>query len=697
MTTLAELILKANYAQIDKAKDAMDGLTHAGRETGRVMRETAALLGVAFGIKEVLEAADAYKTFTNRLALVTDGSEQLAAAQGEVFRIAQETRQPLAETAEVYQRLATNAGALGITLNEVGATTERINKLMVISGTSGASAAAALTQLGQAFASGTLRGEELNSVLEQAPALAKAIADGMGVTVGQLRQLGQDGKITAQAVIEALQKQGDAIQAQFDKMSPTLSQSVNQIGNSFVRLIGRIDDVSGATTGLGLSIGSISRAMDNLDLGPAIQLWGTWAESIDSVRSGMDQASGRIADFGVMLDHAFGGVGEMLITLLPNIVAMVQSTTVALTASVEGIENRIQRAKDRISAVFTDDTLAAAQQRYLERQRQIDSAKLNTVEAIMSERDAEIALGKARRESYELWQKYMTGDTSSLDQKPKGKAASPVDEKAKKEAEKQAKWVEQQRIHWSNQISEQMDFLERQGQMEQESYQRKLSDLLSAYGSEEEIEKARYEKKLAGLSEYIDLYNLTEQQGREARERLEAEHVANMAQIKAAEAARDKTSLSNRLGATKKFLDDIYAATGSSNERMLRLIKAVGAAQALANAYIGASQTLADPSLPFYVKIAAALQVVATGIGFANAISGSGGSGAAAPSATPSSPDTTGISSATPAARAQVVDFRIERRGRRGWDDEDVAELMKAMGERVSDGAKFGRIEFVTA
>jgi len=140
---------------------------------------------VAFGVREIIEASEAYTTINNRLSLVTDSSEELAAAQQDVFDIAQRTRSPLKETAEVYQRLATNADALGMSLAEVGDTTETINKLMVISGTSGASAAAALTQLGQAFASGTLRGEELNSVMEQAPALAKAIADGMGVTVGQ--------------------------------------------------------------------------------------------------------------------------------------------------------------------------------------------------------------------------------------------------------------------------------------------------------------------------------------------------------------------------------------------------------------------------------------------------------------------------------------------------------------------------------
>ena len=126
----------------------------------------------------------------------------------------------------------------------------------------------------------------------------------------------------------------------------------------------------------------------------------------------------------------------------------------------------------------------------------------------------------------------------------------------------------------------------------------------------------------------------------------------------------------------------------------------------MVNAYTAASQALADPSVPFFSKFAAVAQVLATGLGLANSIrnlNSSGPSSAGATSgpssagATSGSPDTSGLTPATPQPRPQVIDFRIERRGRRGWDDEDVADLMKAMGDRVADGAKFGRVEFVTA
>ena len=127
-------MVKADYRQIDGASTSLDRLTSTGEKSIGMVNRLAGALGVAFGVREIIEASEAYTTINHRLSLVTDSSEELAAAQQDVFDIAQRTRSPLKETAEVYQRLATNADALGMSLAEVGDTTETINKLMVISG-----------------------------------------------------------------------------------------------------------------------------------------------------------------------------------------------------------------------------------------------------------------------------------------------------------------------------------------------------------------------------------------------------------------------------------------------------------------------------------------------------------------------------------------------------------------------------------
>ncbi|MBN6345382.1 tape measure protein, partial [Escherichia coli] len=126
-----------------------------------------------------------------------------------VYDIAQRTYQSLDATAQVYQRFADNADRLGLSQQKVAELTETVSKAVAISGASATAAQAALTQFGQALASGQLRGEELNSVMEQTPALAKAIADGMGVSVGELRKKAQDGEMTIEKVIQALERAAD--------------------------------------------------------------------------------------------------------------------------------------------------------------------------------------------------------------------------------------------------------------------------------------------------------------------------------------------------------------------------------------------------------------------------------------------------------------------------------------------------------
>lgn len=219
-------------------------------------------LAAAFSAKGIYDMTEAYGTLTNRLKLVTNGSAELATAQAAVFGIAQDARQPLTATAELYQRIATNQTALKLSGEGVAGVVGTISKTLAISGASAESANAALVQLGQAFASGTLRGEELNSVLEQAPALAQAIAAGMGVAVGDLKSLGEQGKITAASVVKALQAQAGAVDAQFSKMTATIGGSLTVVGNSLTHFVGELDQATGTSGKFANEILSASKVID---------------------------------------------------------------------------------------------------------------------------------------------------------------------------------------------------------------------------------------------------------------------------------------------------------------------------------------------------------------------------------------------------------------------------------------------------
>jgi len=673
MTTLAELILKADYRQIDGASTSLDRLTSTGEKSIGMVNRLAGALGVAFGVREIIEASEAYTTINNRLSLVTDSSEELAAAQQDVFEIAQKTRSPLKETAEVYQRLATNADALGMSLAEVGDTTETINKLMVISGTSGASAAAALTQLGQAFASGTLRGEELNSVMEQAPALAKAIADGMGVTVGQLRALGQEGKITADAVVEALQKQGAAVDEQFGKMAPTIGQAMTQVGNSFINYVGKVDKATGASGELASAIVSISEALDNSILSETTRLFATWGASFED-------ASTNAAPLASELNNvAFGAkaigwyIKEAFITLPSNVKAMTSIAAVWVADFIESTSNRFTRAKERWNAIWTDDTWEAANKRYKDRAKILQDASEDSISAILAQRDAEIEAGQAAADAA---MRSVPG--GALDAKGTGKgAAQSAADDAKKSKRLEVNAIETQLLMQADIDAE----MQRRALLEQQ------------FATEREAELLRYEQKLADFAAYQEAFGLSDADAKAKREALEQEHQDKLVQIARDAAAKDKSTLSYKLGASQKFMNDLYTASGAHSNRMTKMIQSVGAAQALVNAYLAASQALADPTVPFFAKFAAVAQVIATGMGLVNAIKGGGGS-AGGGSATATTPDTSGITSTQQQqVRAQTLDIRVQSRGL--WRDEDVAELMQAIGDKLGDGAKFGRVEFM--
>jgi len=752
MTTIAELILRSDHRQIDDSTGALDRMTHAGGRASSMLLEMAGAVGIAFGVKEIFDAAEAYTKIANRLALVTNSSEQLAAAQQQLFDIAQKTRAPVEATAEVYQRLATNAGALGLTLNEVGRTTETINKLMAISGTSAQSADAALVQLGQAFASGTLRGEELNSVLEQAPALAGAIAAGMGVTVGELRKLGEQGKLTSAAVVDALNKQADAVDASFAKMAPTISQGATLMKNSFTQMIGQMDKVSGASSMLGQAMAGMSKMMDS---GAAVEtmarLFGTWGAVINDVYQGLGSVHGSMSVLSNDAATLGGDIVSAFIEMPANVKAMLSVVGSDIGYFIESTDNRFKRAKDRWHAIWNDDsTIAGANKAYEQRQKILDDTHTDHMQAILDERDAEIKAGRDRAKAAKDARK-TNGSLLDAGGGP-AKASTAIDEKAVKErqkrldddrklfddAEKQENdsyqrrlkeldWFAEQskmsaenraatelrirtehenaiqkiridpRLQYEQQIADQMDFLGRQGEAEQQNYLQRKAKTEEMFGTAVEVENLNYQQRLLDLQSFFDEYNTSEDQQRLYREKAEQDHMQRMNAARLADESNNKRSLTSKLGTTQSIMNSLYTITGSHNQRMLKAAQIAGAAQATINAYTAASQALSDPTLPWYAKVAAALSVLSTGIGFANAIQGGGSAAGGGGAASASTPDTSGITPAQQPVRPQTVDFRIESRGRRGWDDAEVADLMQVIGSRVADGAKFGRVEFVTA
>lgn len=220
----------------------------------RMMRDMLLAIGVGLGIRQIIEAADSWKLLEGRLKLVTSSAAELAAVQTSLFASAQRTRSGFEATVELYARLARSSKTLGTSQADLINITETINRTMLISGTSAESANAAMIQLGQGLASGALRGDELNSVMENAPRLAEAIAVGMGKTMGQLRSLGAQGKITGQQIVDALLSQQEAIKQEASQIPLTVGRSLGVLKDVVFQFVGQGDAALGASQALAKGI-----------------------------------------------------------------------------------------------------------------------------------------------------------------------------------------------------------------------------------------------------------------------------------------------------------------------------------------------------------------------------------------------------------------------------------------------------------
>lgn len=255
--------IKQVQGEVEKLKTELDKVKATAPAIKNAFSTIAKFTIGAFGIGEAKGMLDTYTTLTNRIKLVTQSEQQLKEVRAEIARVSSSTGQSLDATAAIYQRLAQASDQSGLSGQKLLTVTDLISKAMVIGGGSAQAQENALIQLGQAMASGKLSGDELNSVLEQAPGLAMAIAKGMGVSVGALKTLGSTGKITSQQLAEAILNQSTQIQSDFSKTSRTIDQSLQNIKTQLTMFIGG----SGEATGVAkLLADALQLVANNIDL-----------------------------------------------------------------------------------------------------------------------------------------------------------------------------------------------------------------------------------------------------------------------------------------------------------------------------------------------------------------------------------------------------------------------------------------------
>lgn len=343
-----------------QAGRGLDGLERKskGVSTGfKAAAAAATAFAASIAVREIFQAVDAYQSLQNRLRIVTDSSEQLAAIQGELFEISQNTRTSFEATAELFGRTAIAADELGASQEQLLRLTEISGKALAIQGSSAQEASGALRQLSQSFSSGIVRAEEFNSILEGAFPIAQAAARGIdeaGGSVGKLRNLVIEGKVSSTEFFEAILKGGEEIDDQFGQTTVTLSQGITTIKNSFLNLVGQLNDTTGAGASVAEVLVGISDTLDDL----ALALTGTLqpgdelSEEFKVLTTGailFTKSAGVLADVLIgNVTTAFNIVGETIGATAAGLVSFAKGDF-ALAAGV------FEELGDSISEQFTEN------------------------------------------------------------------------------------------------------------------------------------------------------------------------------------------------------------------------------------------------------------------------------------------------------------------------------------------------------
>ncbi len=234
------------------------GLVSISEQLGQARTQLLAFLGTRELVRfasQLVSLSDTYQSGNARLKLFTATQEEYNVAQRETFEVAQRTRTGLQDTITLYGKVAESVRGLGGDQAQALQITESVNQALQVSGAGTVQQASAITQFTQALAGGILRAEEFNSILENAPRLAQALADGLEVPRGALRGLVNDGQVSAEQMVRAILSQRDILETEFNTLPLTVASAMTKVRNEFERAVGQ---------NLGQSTGQLAQVISTI-------------------------------------------------------------------------------------------------------------------------------------------------------------------------------------------------------------------------------------------------------------------------------------------------------------------------------------------------------------------------------------------------------------------------------------------------
>jgi tape measure domain-containing protein len=424
---------QAGAAMVGAHRQMGNGLESINQQFVRLQGLVAGLAGL-HGIKamasDLAQTADAVNNLQARLKLVTGEGADFGVAWAGVQDVALRTNSALEETGTLFSRLAqagkdagqstadASAGALGLT--------ETINQAIQLSGASAQASGAAITQLVQGLQGGVLRGDEFNSIMEQSPRLARALADGLGVTTGELRKMAEAGALTSETVIGALRGQSDAVAAEFSKLPPTVGRALQNLSTQWQLYVAETDKATGASTAAAGAINALAGNLQTIagllmDAGQAAAAFAALklAQHFLGIGTAAQQAAVSVAAHNAQLvatgaaaNAAAAGVGRIA-TLLKGLRTF---TLVGLVTNFKDIGTWIGETAAKLAG-YKDRTEELARAEKVAAQAAKDAAadRARLAAAIQAAIDKQFELSKAARASIAEFDKLTKEGTSAAE------------------------------------------------------------------------------------------------------------------------------------------------------------------------------------------------------------------------------------------------------------------------------------------
>ncbi|MCW8041017.1 tape measure protein [Acinetobacter entericus] len=362
----------------DFATKSMDSMSVATRQLAGYM---AGIVTISAAINKI----DTYTGINNKLKLVTNSQEELNQAMQDTFAIAQRSASSWGAVNDVYSKYMSNAKTLNLTQEQTARLTEITSKAVAISGSTTESAAGALFQYGQALDGNILRGEEYNALVDGAGGLLSAMAKGLGITRGELRQMMLDGKLTGEVITKALLKAGDSVDELFNKTDVTIGQSLTVLSDSVTKFTGEAASGSGAATVLA---GSIKVLAENLDLVANIAVVGGVAMLTKTVLAQTVAIQGSIA---ASAQRRAADIAALQSQVQLSAIEVQRTRQIAAQAISE-----VGLARQELNSATTRQARAAATMRLTQAEIALAIAQKQTKAATVEQIAAENALNASR-------------------------------------------------------------------------------------------------------------------------------------------------------------------------------------------------------------------------------------------------------------------------------------------------------------